>query len=431
MNVKELWTETAKMPRFLPLAEDLKTDVLIIGGGLAGLLTARRLERAGVSYALIEADRICGGTTARTTAKITAQHGLIYQRLIAEYGSDCARAYYEANQWAVREYERLCRGMDCDFEQKDAWVFTRGDVHPLMKELTALQKMGLKAQLQKELPLPFMASGIRMAGQGQFNPLKFAAAIAGSLNIYEQTPALGYDGAVVTPGGRITAQKLVVATHFPVFNKHGGYFMKLYQQRAYVLGLEGIPPLDGMFIEHGGLSLRSYGDILLLGGGSHRTGKPSAGWEPLKKAARQYFPAGQERYRWATQDCMSLDGMPYIGRYTKRKEDLYVATGFNKWGMTGSMIASRLLADAVLDRPSPWRGLFAPNRSLLRGQIFTNGAEAVAGMLRLKKPRCPHMGCALRWNPHEHSWDCPCHGSRFDQQGKLLENPAMNNLRKK
>ncbi|MBQ7089891.1 MAG: FAD-dependent oxidoreductase [Clostridia bacterium] len=429
--MKELWNETIKMPRFLPLAEDLKTDVLIIGGGLAGLLTAWRLERAGVSYALIEADRICGGVTARTTAKITAQHGLIYQRLAKQCGSDCARGYYEANQWAVREYERLCRGMDCDFEERDAWVYSSGELRPLLKELTALQRMGLKFDLQRDLPLPFAVGGIRMEGQGQFNPLKFAAAIAGNLNLYEQTPALAYDGGVQTPGGRITADKIVVATHFPIFNKHGGYFIKLYQQRSYVLGLEGIPPLNGMFLEEGGLSLRSYGDVLLLGGGSHRTGKPSAGWEPLKRAARQYFPAGRERYRWATQDCISLDGIPYIGRYAKGKEDLYVASGFNKWGMTGSMLASRLLADALLDRASPWRGLFAPNRSLLRSQIFANGAEAVVGMLRLRKPRCPHMGCALQWNPHEHSWDCSCHGSRFTEQGKRLENPAVGDLKNK
>ena len=126
-----------------------------------------------------------------------------------------------------------------------------------------------------------------------------------------------------------------------------------------------------------------------------------------------------------------MDGIPYIGRYAKGKEDLYVASGFNKWGMTGSMLASRLLADALLDRASPWRGLFAPNRSLLRSQIFANGAEAVVGMLRLRKPRCPHMGCALQWNPHEHSWDCSCHGSRFTEQGKRLENPAVGDLKNK
>ncbi len=428
--MKELWNETVKMPRFLPLTEDLKTDVLIIGGGLAGLLTAWRLEQAGVSYALIEADRICGGVTARTTAKITAQHGLLYQKLIPKYGSDRARAYYEIQQWAVREYERLCRGMDCDFEQKDAYLYAREELRPLMKELTALQRMGLTCDLQKDLPLPFAAVGIRMTEQGQFNPLKFAAAIAGALNLYEQTPALAYDGtAVQTPGGRITAKKIVVATHFPIFNKHGGFFMKLYQQRSYVLGLEGVPPLDGMFLEEGGLSLRSYGNVLLLGGGNHRTGKTGVGWESLAKAARQYYPAGRVRYRWATQDCISLDGMPYIGRYAKRKEDLYVATGFNKWGMTGSMVASRLLSDLILGRETPERSLFEPSRSLLHGQLFANGAETLIGLLRFKKPRCPHMGCALQWNPHERSWDCPCHGSRFNEHGRLLENPATGNIK--
>ncbi len=431
--MKELWNETVKMPRFLPLTEDLKTDILILGGGLAGILTAWRLDQAGINYALIEADRICGGATARTTAKITAQHGAVYQRLVSQFGIDCARAYYEANQWAVREYARLCRGMDCDFEQKDAWLYARSDPRPLLKELTALQKIGLKADWTKHLPLPFaVAGGICMRRQAQFNPLKFAAAMARNLNIYEQTPALSFDGrAVQTPHGTVTAGKIVVATHFPIFNKHGGYFLKLYQLRSYVLGLEGIPPLDGMYLEEGGLSLRSYGDVLLLGGGNHRTGKASDGWEPLAKAARQYYPRGRERFRWANQDCISLDGIPYVGRYAKHKQDLYVATGFNKWGMTGSMVASKLLSDLLMGKDNPYRALYAPSRGTLHAQLILNGAESVANLLRFSKPRCPHLGCALQWNPWERSWDCPCHGSRFDHDGKCLDNPANGDLKLK
>ncbi|MBQ3083920.1 MAG: FAD-dependent oxidoreductase [Clostridia bacterium] len=431
--MKELWKETVRMPHFLPLTEDLKTDVLIIGGGLAGLLTAWRLEQAGVSYALIESNRICSGATGRTTAKITALQGAIYQRLVPKYGSDRARAYYEANQWAVREYERLCGGMDCDFEHRDAYLYAREDPRPLLKELTALQRMGLACDLQKELPLPFAtAGGIRLERQAQFNPLKFAAAIARGLNIYEHTTAQSCSGDTVqTIGGQITAKRIVVATHFPFLNRHGAYFMKLYQQRSYVLGLEGVPPLEGMFLEEGGLSLRSYGNVLLLGGGSHRTGKPSDGWDSLLWAARAYFPGGREQYRWANQDCISLDGMPYIGRYAKGRRDLYVASGFNKWGMTGSMLASRLLADLILEKDAPYRALFAPPRGILHGQLAVNLFESTVNLLRLKKPRCSHMGCALQWNPHEQSWDCPCHGSRFDAQGELLENPAMGDLKKR
>lgn len=425
-----IWPQTAQLPIFNSLRSDLKTDVLVIGGGMAGLLCAYKLTRAGVDCALVEANRIGGGITKNTTAKITSQHGLIYGKLIREFGADRARLYLEVNQRALEEYRALCRTMDCDFEEKDAFVYSLGSREKLDRELNALERLGFGAEFQADIPLPFPTAGaVKFKDQAQFHPLKFIAAIAGELRIFERTKVLELGpGKAVTTGGTISADKLIIATHFPVLNKHGGYFLKLYQHRSYVLALKNAPDVQGMYLDEDekGLSFRNYGGLLLLGGGSHRTGKQGGSWTELERFARHCYPDAQPAARWAAQDCMTLDGVPYIGPYSKRTRGLYVATGFNKWGMTSSMAAAEVLTDLVLDRKNPCTELFSPSRTLLRPQLAVNALESSLGLLTPTVPRCPHMGCALKYNAAEHSWDCPCHGSRFGEDGTLIDNPATD-----
>ncbi len=425
-----IWPQTAQLPVFNSLRSDLKTDVLVIGGGMAGLLCAYKLTRAGVDCALVEADRIGGGITKNTTAKITSQHGLIYGKLIREFGADRARLYLEVNQRALEEYRALCRTMDCDFEEKDAFVYSLGSREKLDRELNALERLGFGAEFQADIPLPFPTAGaVKFKDQAQFHPLKFIAAIAGELRIFERTKVLELGpGKAVTTGGTISADKLIIATHFPVLNKHGGYFLKLYQHRSYVLALKNAPDVQGMYLDEDekGLSFRNYGGLLLLGGGSHRTGRQGGSWTELERFARHCYPDAQSAARWAAQDCMTLDGVPYIGPYSKRTRGLYVATGFNKWGMTSSMAAAEVLTDLVLDRKNPCTELFSPSRTMLRPQLAVNALESSLGLLTPTVPRCPHMGCALKYNAAEHSWDCPCHGSRFGEDGTLIDNPATD-----
>lgn len=423
-----------EMPKFPRLERDIRTDVLIIGGGLAGILCAYKLAQDHVDYTLIEADRICHGVTRNTTAKITSQHGLIYGNLIRRFGIDAARSYWKANEAAIQEFRKLAQAVPCDFEPKDNYIFATDSTKALEEEMAALARLQIPAQFEKELPLPFHVSGaIRFQDQAQFNPLKFVAGIVKGLNIYEETPARAFKGnKVLTDRGKIGTSKIIVATHFPIINKHGSYFLKMYQQRSYVLALENGMQVDGMYLDaaKNGLSLRNYGDLLLLGGGGHRTGKQGGGWAELEAFTTRHFPHAREACRWATQDCMTLDGVPYIGQYSSRTPDLYVATGFNKWGMTSSMAAAKILCDLVQDRENPYADLFSPSRSILRPQLFVNGFEAAVNLLKPTKPRCPHMGCALKWNPQERSWDCPCHGSRFAADGQLLDNPATGDLEK-
>ena len=421
------------MPQFPALRGDRKTDVLIIGGGMAGIICAWKLREAGVDCLLLEADRICGGVTAGTTAKITFQHGLCYDKLIREFGAEKARMYLDANRAALEKYRALAARISCDFEEKAAYVYALDDREKIERELAALHKIGYPAQFSDKLPLPFPAAGaVKFPQQAQFHPLKFAAALARSLPIYEHTPVRQLmPHAALTDTGTVMAKKIIVATHFPFINKHGWYFVKLYQHRSYLLALENGPDVDGMYLGEAedGMSFRNYKNFLLIGGGDHRTGKKGGGWWELEKFAGVHYPQSPIRYRWATQDCMTLDGVPYIGQYGRGTPELYVATGFNKWGMTGSMAAAMLLTDRVLGIENPWAPVFSPARTTLRPQLAVNLLEATINLLTPSPRRCPHLGCALQWNPQEHSWDCPCHGSRFTARGKLLDNPATGNLK--
>lgn len=431
--MKSIWTDTTTLPHFDKLTGDIKTDVLIIGGGMAGVLCAYALDRAGENYVLAEADTVCGGITKNTTAKITSQHGLIYHKLIREFGSEKAHLYLEANEWALSEYRRLCRDVDCDFETRDSLVYSLNDNRKIQDELEALSKLGANAVFSETPALPFDTVGaVRFPDQAQFHPLKFIAAIARDLHIYEHTKVRELVGnTAVTESGKIQAKKIIVATHFPILNKHGMYFVKQYQHRSYVLALENAAKLDGMYLDESqtGLSFRNYGKLLLLGGGSHRTGKKGGNWHELKAFAAEHYPAAKIQYRWATQDCMTLDGVPYIGAYSKGTPSLLVATGFNKWGMTSSMVAARLLTDAILDRENPYAPVFDPARRMLRPQLAINLGETLINFVTPTAPRCPHLGCALKWNPHERSWDCPCHGSRFSENGNLIDNPATGDMK--
>ena len=428
-----IWKQTAELPRFAPLEGDLKTDVLVIGGGMAGLLCAYWLDRAGVDYALVEARRLCGGVTGNTTAKLTFQHGLIYARLLREFGLGRARLYLEANRAALGQYRELCREAGCDFQERDAYVYALTDRRKLDRELEALERLGFPAEFSRTPALPMPTAGaVKFPKQAQFHPLKFAAAIAKGLRIFEGTKVLELaPGRAVTNRGTVTAENIVAATHFPLLNKHGAYFLKLYQARSYVLALENVPEVGGMYVDEGekGLSFRDYKGFLLLGGGGHRTGKKGGGWRELEDFAKRRYPRAGIAARWAAQDCMTLDGVPYVGRYSRGTKGLYVATGFNKWGMTSSMAAARLLADLVQGKENPWAELFSPSRRVLRPQLAANAWESTMGLLTPTVPRCPHMGCALKYNPQEHSWDCPCHGSRFGEDGELLNNPATDDKR--
>lgn len=429
-----IWMGSCNLPHFQPLQGNIKTDVLIVGGGMAGILCAYFLQDAGIDYALVERNRICSGITKDTTAKITAQHGLIYQKLLRSLGTEKTKMYFDANQKAVKKYSELCQTIDCDYEEKTSYVYSTESRRKLEKEAEALNQVGYPAVLTETAKLPFHTEGaIGFQGQAQFHPLKFIAHIAESLSVYEHTFVKELkDQTAITDSGSIAFQKLIFTTHFPMDNKHGLYFLKMYQNRSYVIALPHAPKIDGMYIDENkkGYSFRNYKDFLLIGGGGHRTGKCGGKWEELRNFAKSQYPDLDVEYHWAAQDCMTLDGVPYIGRYSKKSRDCFVATGFQKWGMSSSMAAAMILRDMVLGRENPYAEVFYPSRSMGKPQLFVNAWEAMKNFLIPTKKRCPHLGCSLKWNDTEESWDCPCHGSRFDNKGNLIDNPANGNLKR-
>jgi len=426
---KSVWTENVKLPEFESLSGDAKTDVLIIGGGLCGIMCAYYLEQAGVDYILVEGNKIVSGITKNTTAKITSQHGLIYAKLLKSGGKEKAQMYLAANQKALAEYEKLCQNIDCDFEKKDAYTYSMNDRAKIEEEVSAVDSLGFDADFVQITQLPFEIKGaIRFKNQAQFNPLKFIAGIAEGLKIYEDTFVRELTPTeVITNKGRIRAKKIIAATHFPFLNKHGSYFVKLYQHRSYVSAFDIAPNLNGMYVDEDkkGMSFRNYKNLLLVGGSGHRTGKQSGAWEDLSNFARKYYPEARLQYQWAAQDCMSLDGVPYIGQYSKNTPEMYVATGFNKWGITSSVVAAMIISDMVQEKQNDFAEVFSPQRSMLKPQLVANGFESTLNLLTPTAKRCPHLGCALKWNKAEHTWDCPCHGSRFESDGTLIDNPSM------
>lgn len=430
--MKSIWQET-ELPEFPSLSGDVHTDVLIIGGGIAGILTAYFLHKNNINYILVEKERICNGTTQNTTAKITFQHGLIYHKILKSSGIETSQKYLYAQKSAFDKYAELCKNIDCNYEIKDNYVYSQNDKSELASEMKALDKIGYKeVKFCPSLPLPVQTVGaVQFSHQAQFNPLQFISTLSKGLNIYEHTCVREMEkNTAITDKGRIYAKVVIATTHFPFINKHGSYFLKLYQHRSYVVALENAEKFDGMYVDEcrKGFSFRNYQNFLLLGGGGHRTGKQGGNWKELRSLAQKAYPHATEKFFWAAQDCMSLDDIPYIGKYSKNTPLFYVESGFNKWGMTNSMVAAMIICDMLLGKSNDYADIFNPSRSIIKPQLLINGFEATKNLLTFSKKRCPHLGCALKWNHAEHSWDCPCHGSRFSEDGKVLENPANGDL---
>lgn len=476
--MKSVWSESCKFRKRDALNKDIKTDVLVIGAGIAGVLTAYMLKQKGREVVVIDAAEIASGNTKNTTAKITSQHDLIYSKLIAEFGEEKARQYAKANELAIKKYKEIIedKRIECDFEEKPAYVYSLNEIDVLKEEVEAAKNLGIDAEFVDEANLPFKINGaVKFNNQAQFNPLKFLKGISNELIIYENTRALEIkENLVVTSGGNITANNIVVATHYPIMNAPGYYFMKMHQERSYVLALENTSEIDGMYIDLNkeGYSFRTYNNLLLLGGISHRTGENEEGgsYDKLRKVAKNLYPKAKEKYYWSAQDCMTIDGIPYIGRYSSETSNIYVATGFNKWGMTSSMVSAMIISDMILEKENDFSEIFSPRRFDLslsinniandlietaknfiaqkvsipsseiehikngHGGIIEYNGEKV-GVYKNKEgkeffvsTKCTHLGCQLSWNADELTWDCPCHGSRFDYKGRLIGSPATKDL---
>lgn len=457
--MESIWQKEVSFQTRSALNKDEMADVVVIGAGITGLLTAYFLRKKGIQAVVLEADRICGGQTKGTTAKITSQHNLIYERLIRCYGEEKARHYAMMNEWAIGEYERIVneKHIDCDFARCSACLYSCIEAEALQKEAEAAKQLGISARFKTECELPIMVKGVlEFQNQARFHPLKFLKEIEKGLTIYEETPVEKVEhhgmgnNKVITKHGTVAAGKVIFACHFPFVNLPGYYFARMHQERSYAIAFENaLCPSDCYLgIDPDGYSFRTEGNWLILGGGSHRTGENKQGgrYEMIRKKAGELFPGCREVSRWSAQDCITLDHIPYIGAFDKKAQDWFVATGFGKWGMTSAMVSARVLAEMVDGKEIPQADIFSTERQISAlamkefavntGITVSNFTKQAVSLKRTESGtadqrafevsiRCPHLGCKLSWNPDENTWECPCHGSRFDYRGRLLDHPAQ------
>jgi glycine/D-amino acid oxidase-like deaminating enzyme/nitrite reductase/ring-hydroxylating ferredoxin subunit len=403
--LESLWLATTETTDYGPLEDELEVDTAVVGSGITGLTAALRLVEAGQTVALIESDRIVTGATGYTTAKLTSQHGLIYDELRSNFGRRKAQQYADANEAAIDEVETRVEdlGIDCDFERRPAYTYAASsdDLDAIRAEVEAAAALGLPAAVAETTDLPFDVPGaVRFDDQAQFHPRSYLLAIAeeiraGGSYVFEETQARDIDPgspcAVETSRGEVVADDVIVATQFPFFDRNG-YFARMHPKQAYLLAvrIDGTPP-TGMYYSTGSppQTLRSHPvedeDLLLVGGQGHKTGEndPSTSerYRRCEAFAREHFDVESVEYRWSTHDYYSVDRVPFVGPLGPTTENVYVGTGFSGWGMTGGTAAGLILSELVRTGSHPWADVFDPRRITPRASAkrFVRENAGVAG----------------------------------------------------
>lgn len=427
MNKQPIWLNESIENNFDTLHNNIETEVLIIGGGIVGILCAYELEKRKINYVLVEQGKIGQKTSKDTTAILTIQHDTLYQDLIKEHGLKKARQYLELNAKALKRYKELSKIYDFDYEEYSSSFFSSEDVEKIYKEYKALEKLNCHCNIIKDIPLDIpMKLGVSVINQAKINPYKLISSISKDLNIYEHTRIVKVKHKIAyTNNNSIKFNHLIMATHYPLKNISNFMFMKLTQRRSYVCAIKTNKRISGTYcsIDENGMYFRQYKDYIIIGGNDRDTGdiKKNNFIECVEK-----LNIGKIESAWSGQDCMSLDGIPYIGRYSFFHPNYYVATGFNLWGFTWAMASSFILADMI-----EWNQEYKfvnPSRIIINKQLLKNVKKSLINLLKFKTPKCKHLGCSLKYNEDEKTWECPCHGTRYNLNGKVIDGPSKKNL---
>lgn len=456
------------------------------------------LSKEGKKVCVIEKEKIAMSTTGHTTAKITSQHDLFYKYLVDSFGFEYAQKYLNANEEAINKIEKIIseENIECEFEKQDSYVYTslQKEVRKIEEEVETLNALGVKAQYVTSMPFPInICAAVKTPNQAQFNPRKYAISLAEKIiqngsNIYENSLVNDIkkaDDKYITfvNGKKVISKYVAIASHYPIINFPGYYFLKMYQDMSYIILVDPKQDIfeNGMYIsvETPTRSVRTVNiynkKFLLVGGSEHKVGANDVSldlkYKELEDYIKQFYPNSEVLYNWCAQDCISLDKIPYIGQFSKIMPNVYVATGYKKWGMTTSYVAANIIKDKILKNKNPYDEIFNSTRlkpiknrvelgnmmkqtvySLVLNKITspketleslkpgTGGVvkfkgekmgiyKAEDGKIYAVKPYCTHLGCELSWNNLEKTWDCPCHGSRYDYTGKLLMEPSVNDLK--
>lgn len=496
--MESYWLKNSNLNKFENvLDKDIKTDVCIIGAGMLGITCGYYLTKEGYKVTIIERDEVASKVTGHTTAKITSQHGLIYHYLAKNFSVDFARKYYEANEEAINNIEQIVNenNIDCDFERQSTYIYTtkKEELEKLSEEYDSLKMLDINANYKNNIELPIKIEGaIEFLNQAQFNPTKYIESLANKIiknngEIYTNTLCqdIKKDGnvyEVFTKYNKIQAKHVIIASQYPSINAPGFYFSKMYQASSYVIGFETQSKLfNGMYInvENPTFSFRTVKDndrkLVLLGGAGHKTGEDvnyESTYGVLEQYAKTLYPDANILYKWSTRDCITLDKIAYIGQFSKLMPNVYIGTGFNKWGMTTSNIAANIIKDKIMGNENKFEEIFEStrvepikNKGEMKNMIVDTTKTIVGDRIKKEylelddiknndggiiqidgekvgvykdnqgkvyavKPVCTHLGCMLKWNNADKTWDCPCHGSRFNYDGKSMYNPAIKDLSK-
>ena len=493
------WVESTPKTNYPSLNKNINTDVLIIGGGITGIVTSYILNKKNPSLniTIVEANKMAMGATSNTTAKITSQHGLLYNYLANSFGKDTAKKYLFSNEEAIKTISNIikCENIDCDFSMQDSYVYTcnKQNVSKIIDEISAVNFLGFNASFEKECPLPFPIEGaIKFPNQAQFHPRKYLLSLLKilekrNINIFENSMVhdikhINDKYEIYINDYKVSANHLVMASHYPIKNFPGMYFIKMYQDSSYAIGVDiGNDVFDGIYIscDEPTTTFRNtiYENgrkLLIIGGSSHKTGDTNVNIEDsynnLESYIKKLYPKAKIKYKWMTEDCISLDKIPYIGEFSKFLPNMYVATGFKKWGMTTSHVAAQIICDKILGKENMYEDIYTATRlkpiknskefgNMLKQSIYSLAINKLSPPIKSYKelendsggivdykgkklgifkdengklfaiiPYCKHLGCELSWNNLEKTWDCPCHGSRYDYLGKIITEPTTENL---
>ena len=497
-----LWITDSRKTNYPKLSEDISADVCIIGGGIVGAITAYLLTQKGINTVVLEKDKICMGVTANSTAKLTSQHGLFYNYLENEKGLEYAKKYLESNENGIKLAEKIINEekIECDFEKQDAYVFAtnESEINKIKKEIDTLNKIGFSAEFEENVDIPIekVLGAIKFKNQAQFNSRKytlgvFEKAVNKGLKIFEDSKVEKIEKkddiyVISTNNYCVKAKNVVIATHYPIKNFPGMYFSKMYQDKSYIIAVdvndEKIKDFNGMYIQSCDpiISFRTANyqgkKLLLIAGSGHKTGKPDGKIEDyylnLENYIKEYYPNAEVVFKWSTEDCVSLDKIPYIGKFSNLMPNIYVATGFKKWGMSTSHVAGKLISDLITGEKNQYEDIYRATRleplknikefgnmikestySLLINkikparEIYDNIKLGEGGIVEIDgkkvgiykredgeisavEPYCGHLGCLVSWNNLEKTWDCPCHGSRYDYKGNIITEPTVNELKR-
>lgn len=496
--MNSFWIENFKSKSYDSLDKDLNVDVCIIGGGITGISCGYYLAKNNLKVCILEKDNIIEKTSGHTTAKITSQHGLIYKYLYDSYGKDIAKKYLDSNQEAITNIKNIIdtENIECDFEFQNNYIYTtnNSNVKKIKDEIETLKKSDYEARFLDKLSLPIknVKGAIEFHHQAQFNPIKYTNSLCDIITensglIFENSKVekLEKSGSVYKVfcrGNIVTAKYVIIATRYPIINFPGFHFIKMYSEASNIIAVETTSPLfKGMYINDDEptfsfkTAILNGKRILLVGGMDHKRGAKIDlinSYNILEQKAKELYPDCKVLYKWNTHDSVSLDKIPYIGDFSSLYPNVYVATGFKKWGMTTSNVAANLITDKILGKENKYEDIYTPLRlrpiknrkeffnilkesthSLLfnkldlpqakpkdvkagEGKIVNDNGVKVGIYKDLDGkeykiiPKCMHLGCELSWNNLDKTWDCPCHGSRYTFEGKLMYGPSKKDLKK-